>query len=397
MKIVQINPVCHASTGKIAVNLSNILSSQGIENYIYYTSGDSECNCAIKYAKEHNIKIMALRSRILGNYGFNSISMTKRLISELKETRPDVIHLHNLHSHNVNLTLLFQYLKSINVKIVWTFHDCWAFTAYCPYFTLSKCNKWIEGCCQCPQKRAFTWFFDRSAELYAKKKEVFTGLHDMTVVTPSKWLANLVRQSFFGEYSIEVIPNGIDLSIYKPALGDFRMKYGLKKKYIVLGVAFDWDRRKGLDVFVSLAKFLNEKFQIVLVGTDDKVDKQLPDNILSIHRTQSQAELAEIYTAADIFVNPTREENYPTVNMEALACGTPVLTFRTGGSPESLDETCGSVVACDDVHTMEEEIVRICTEKPYSEEACLRRAQIFDMFARFEEYIKLYMKENDSI
>ena len=395
MKVVQINPVCYASTGKIAVNISKILSKQGIENYIYYTSGSTEYEHAIKYANDGCIRLAALKSRILGNYGFNSVSMTERLIAELKKIQPDVIHLHNLHGHNVNLDLLFRYLKSIEIKIIWTFHDCWAFTAYCPYFTLEKCDKWIEGCRHCPQKRAFSWFFDKSPELYKKKKELLTGFQDMAIVTPSKWLADLAEQSFFREYPIEVIPNGIDLSIYKPTLGSFRERYGLTDKYIILGIAFDWGRRKGLDVFIGLAGSLDEKFQIVLVGTDGNVDKQLPDNVISIHRTQSQTELAEIYTAADVFVNPTREENYPTVNMEALACGTPILTFQTGGSPEILDQTCGSVVECDDVGALEKEIVRICTFKPYSEEACLKRAETFDMIGRFEEYVKLYMKEND--
>ena len=210
------------------------------------------------------------------------------------------------------------------------------------------------------------------------------------VITPSEWLAGLVKQSFLKNCPIRVINNGIDLSVFKPTRGCFRKKYGLENKKIVLGIAMMWSASKGLDVFVHLAKMLPQDYRIVLIGTNDLIDKSLPKNVISIHRTQNAEELAEIYSAADVFVNPTREENYPTVNMESVACGTPVLTFRTGGSPEMLDDTCGSVVECDDVDTLEREIVRICNEKPYTGDACINKAKEYDQNERFEEYIELY-------
>jgi glycosyltransferase involved in cell wall biosynthesis len=200
----------------------------------------------------------------------------------------------------------------------------------------------------------------------------------------------LVGESFLKNFPIEVINNGIDLTVFAPKKSNFRETYKLGDKKIVLGVAMLWSLAKGIDVFVRLAKSLPEDYKIVLIGTNEDVDKMLPENIISIHRTQNQQELAEIYTAADVFVNPTREDTYPTVNMEALACGTPVLTFRTGGSPEMLDETCGSVVECDDIGALEKEIIRICTEKPYTAEACLQKAKEFDKNERFKEYVELY-------
>ena len=226
--------------------------------------------------------------------------------------------------------------------------------------------------------------------MWSLKKKYFTGINHCILVTPSQWLADLVKQSFLKGYPVKVINNGIDLSVFKPTESGFREKYGLEDVKIVLGVASGWGKRKGLDVFIELAKRLLDDYRIVLVGTDDNVDKQLPSNIISIHRTQNQKELAEIYTAANVFANPTREDTFPTVNMESLACGTPVVTFRTGGCPEILDETCGSVVDCDDVGALEIEIRRICDEKPYSVEACLARAQKFDMNDRFKEYLDLY-------
>ena len=313
------------------------------------------------------------------------------MISEIEKFKPDIVHLHNLHGHNCNLMLLFNYLKTTTIKVIYTFHDCWTFTGYCTYFTLTGCEKWKETCFKCPQTKGNSWFFDKSKQLFVKKRELMSG-GDLTIVTPSEWLAELVKQSFLKDYPVKVIHNGIDLNIFKPTESDFRKKYNISEnKYILLGVAFGWGKRKGLDVFIELQKRLDKaRYQIVLVGTDDKVDKQLPKEIISIHRTQNQTELAEIYTAADLFVNPTREENYPTVNMESIACGTPVITFRTGGSPEILTEKTGVVVDCDDVDAMQNGIEEICEKQLFSGEDCIAQAKSFDMNERFQEYIDLY-------
>lgn len=390
MKIVQINVTCGAgSTGKICVSVSDLLSVRGIENYVLYTSGHSNHPKSGCYTNKYEIKWNALKSRVFGNYGFNSKRMTKRLIKELKRISPDVVHLHNLHGHNCHLEMLFQYLHEHHIKVYWTFHDCWAFTGYCPHFAMVKCDKWKTGCFDCVQARQYSWFFDKSKNLYDRKKKLAQGL-DLTIVTPSNWLAELVGESFLKDYPVKVIHNGIDLTVFKPTESDFRKKHGCEGKFILLGVAFGWGVRKGLDVFVELASRLDDRFQIVLVGTDDAVDRNLPEGIISIHRTQNQAELAEIYTAADLFVNPTREEVLGLVNIESLACGTPVVTFQTGGSPECIDPTCGSVVPCDDIDALEQEILRIAETKPYSTGACLNKAKEFDMNQRFEEYVKLY-------
>ena len=389
MKVVQINATCGiGSTGKICVGISQLLTAADIENYIL-CSRSNGYPLGIPCAGNRYIKFQALKSKLMGNYGFHSRQATKKMITKLERIRPDIVHLHNIHGHDCDLETLFTWFRRNRTKLVWTFHDCWAFTAYCPHFTMEKCNKWMTGCAQCVQHRRFSWLFDRSRSLFEKKKELFAGL-DMTIVTPSQWLASLVKQSFLKEHPVCVVHNGISLDVFQPVAGSFRKTHGLENKKIVLGVSFGWDSRKGLDVFIDLAKKLPANYQIVLVGTDSNVDKLLPKNILSIHRTQNQQELAEIYTAADVFVNPTREENYPTVNMEALACGTPVLTFRTGGSPEILDESCGSVVACEDVDTLETEILRICTDTPYTKAACLNKAREFDQNERFKEYLNLY-------
>ncbi|MBE6952369.1 MAG: glycosyltransferase [Ruminococcaceae bacterium] len=394
MKVVQINTSCGVgSTGKICVGISQALEEQGIENCILYSALSNGYENGISCSNGKYVKLQALKSRVLGNYGFNSRMATRKMIAELERIQPDIVHLHNIHGHDCNLEMLFTYFKKKKTKLVWTFHDCWAFTGYCTYFTMTKCSQWKQQCEKCLQRKDYSCFFDKSQKLFAQKKQLFKGL-DLTIVTPSQWLADLVKESFLKDYPVYVINNGIDLAVFRPRNSVFRRRYDLEDKKLVLGVSFLWDKRKGTDVFSSLAQRLPADYQIVLVGTDGQVDRQLPDNIISIHRTQNQQELAEIYSTADVFINPTREENYPTVNMESLACGTPVLTFRTGGSPEILDTTCGSVVDCDDIDAMEKEIIRICTDKPYSKEACVQRAKAFDKNERFKEYVELYERIN---
>lgn len=391
MKVVQINIVCgYGSTGKICVGISKALNLENIENYILYCSGNSSYSQGIKCTEKFP-KLQALRSRILGNYGFNSKVTTKRLLAELDRIAPDIVHLHNLHGHNCNLDMLMEYCRSRKIKLVWTFHDCWAFTAYCPYFDMVNCDKWKTGCHHCVQRKRFSWFVDRSAWLYQKKKKAFSNL-DMTIVTPSQWLADLVRASFLKDYPVQVIHNGIDLTVFHPSVSEFRKRYLIpESKFVLLGVAIQWVPRKGADVFIRLAQRLDpEKFQIVMVGTDPEIDKQLPENVISIHRTENQQELAEIYSAADLFVNPTREDNYPTVNLEALACGTPILTFRTGGSPECIDEKTGWVVDCDDEAALYEAILTIEAQKPFSAGNCCNRAQRFSEEEKYQEYVALY-------
>ena len=389
MKIVQINATCGiGSTGKICVGIGRLLAAGGIENHILCskTNGDP---LGISCASDSYIKLQSLKSRVLGNYGFNSARATRRMIAELERIQPDIVHLHNIHGHDCNLEMLFSWFRKNKIKLVWTFHDCWAFTGYCPHFVMEKCEKWKTQCLQCGQRSASSWFLDRSKALFEKKKACFAG-QNLTVVTPSRWLAEMAGQSFMKKYSVNVIHNGIDLSVFQPTSGAFRQKYGLENKKLILGVAFDWGIKKGLDVFVDLAEKLPADYQIVLVGTNERIDRGLPSNVLSIHRTQNQKELVEIYSEADVFVNPTREDSFPTVNMEALACGTPVVTFRTGGSPEMLDDTCGSVVDCDDVEATQRQILRICETKPFTKEQCLKKAQTFDQNERFKEYLKLY-------
>ncbi|OWV14372.1 glycosyltransferase [Fibrobacter sp. UWB5] len=400
MNVFEINSWDVGSTGKIMLQIS----ARGFEKGVPVQTVSSKWNGRKQFKSQNNnprhyylgsflsSAVHYILGSKLGLLGFFSLLNTVKLCCLMKKKRVELIHLHNLHGFYINLPILFRFIKKYNIPVIWTLHDCWSFTGRCPYFDLTNCDMWKTGCHDCPypKKNYPPSYIDTSRIMWKCKRKWFSGVRNMTVVTPSQWLGNLVKQSFLRDYPVKVINNGIDLTVFKPTENDFRDRFGLVGKKLVLGVAFGWGKRKGIDVFVELSKRLPSNYQIVLVGTDENVEKILPANIISIRRTQNQKELAEIYTAADVFANPTREENYPTVNMESLACGTPVVTFKTGGSPEMLDETCGTVVPYDDVEAMEIEIRRVCEENPFSKEACIAHSKKFDMNARFQEYVDLY-------
>lgn len=344
MKVLQINSVCGIrSTGRICTDLAEVLEQNGHECKIAYgreTVPEKYQKYAVRIGSDFDVKLHALQSRIFDNAGFGSRRATEKFIEWVKEYDPDVIHLHNIHGYYINIEILFNYLAKVDKPIIWTLHDCWAYTGHCAYYSYVKCDKWKAGCYNCPQKKRYpsSLLLDASKKNWQKKKALFTSVKNMTLVTPSKWLANEVKQSFLSKYPVKVIPNGIDLNVFKPTPSNFREKNGLVGKKIILGVASIWDKRKGLDDFIKLSKILDDNYKIVLVGLSENQVNNLPKNILVISRTNNVLELAEIYTAADVFFNPTYEDNYPTVNLEAQACGTPVITYRTGGSVESVPE-----------------------------------------------------------
>ena len=400
MKVIELNTWDIGSTGRIMLQIAKEARKKGFDVKTFsnkfkgwkkMTSQIDNGN-HIYYGSFLSFSIQYFGGSKFGLLGFFSVLSTLKLIYKIKKYNADLIHLHNLHDYSINIPLLFKFLKKHHIPVIWTLHDCWSFTGRCPYFDLAKCDRWKNGCHDCPYpKNSFPRAdFDVTHMMWKFKRRWFTGLENCTLVTPSQWLADLVKKSYLKNYPVKVINNGIDLSLFKPTESEFREQHGLVCKKIVLGVAFGWGARKGLDVFIELSHRLPDDYQIILVGTNDIIDKQLPSNIISVHRTQNQKQLAEIYTTADVFANPTREEVFGLVNVEALACGTPVVTFKSGGSPECIDESCGAVVDCDDINAMEMEICRICEERPYSLNACIMRAKVFDMNEKFKEYVKLY-------
>lgn len=368
MKVLEINVVCgYGSTGKIVLDLYNMLKTEGHECLCAYGRFSAPENInAIKIGNKLDNYIHVFNTRIFDNHGFSSKKATKEFIKKIEKYNPDIIHLHNIHGYYINIEILFNYLKKSKKPVVWTLHDCWAFTGHCSYFEYSNCKKWIKGCEKCIQKREYpkSMFKDNSKNNYINKKRIFTQLDNMTIVTPSKWLANLVEKSFLSKYPIKVINNGIDLEAFKPTESDFRKKYNLENKKVLLGVANLWEKRKGIEYLIELIKRLDSSYKLVLVGKiDKKTREKLPSNIICIDRTNNVKELVEIYSAADLFINTTLEDNFPTVNLEALACGTPVITFDTGGCKETLKNNYGAVITKGNIHELLEKVKSMCKHK----------------------------------
>ena len=352
-----INSVCGIrSTGRICAEAAQQFEEKGDTVKIAYGRVENiPENCrkyAIRIGNEKDLKMHALRTRVLDEHGFGSKKSTKKFLKWASEYNPELLWLHNIHGYYINIELLFKWIKERpNMRVYWTLHDCWAFTGHCSHFTFVKCDRWKKMCYDCPQKNQYpkSLIRDNSKRNYERKRKAFIGVKNMKIITPSKWLADLVKESFLNEYTVEVRNNKIDYETFKPTKSDFRVRNNLTNKFIILGVASNWDERKGLEDFLKLSKKLDDKYKIVLVGLNEKQLITCKDNILGIQRTNSKKELAEIYTEADVFFNPTYEDTYPTVNLEAEACGTSVITYRTGGSPETLRRSDSIVIEVGDI------------------------------------------------
>lgn len=399
MKILQINAFSNGSTGKIMFSIHKKLIECGHDSYVIWSIGKKGNN---KNEFLINDKIGELfhkvYSRLSGKQGFASWNNTRKIIKKIEKINPDIIQLHNLHNNSVNIDMLFKYIKKKNIKVYWTFHDCWAFTGKCVHFEMAKCFKWKKECYNCPMlnDRPIA-YVDRTNWLLKKKKELLFDL-DLTVVTPSEWLAKYVKESFLKDKSIYVINNGIDLNVFKKTNSDFRKKYNVENKRIILGVASTWSKRKGIDDFIKLANIIDDTYKIVLVGLSKKQLNIIPDNIIGITRTENQEELAGIYSTADVLLNPTYEDTYPTINLEAIACGTPVLTYDTGGSPEFLkyiynkndiEYILKKSVVRSDIYIIKKQIENVINQK---ESFSLNDRKLLSEERMVNEYIKLYEK-----
>lgn len=388
MKIVEINMVDYGSTGKIMFQIADCARERG---HTVHTYSKKWKNQKKKYPEhffygfyfENGLHV--LLNKLIGFQGYFSFFGTKQLVRKLKEFRPDLIHLHNLHDSSTCLPVLFRYIKKYSIPVVWTLHDCWSFTGQCPHFTMIKCEKWKEGCHDCPQRNA-KLPIDCSKAMWKKKKRWFTGIGDMIIVTPSRWLANLVKESYLSEYPVKVINNGVDLSIFNPSPSDFRKQFGLENEYLILSVALGWSARKGYADCLKLAKLLDDKYNLILVGVSKEQITSFPRNVIGIESTTNPKELAAIYSAADVFINTTYEDNYPTVNLEARACGLPVITYRTGGSPESAGENA-IVVEVGDVEGMKEAIEELCSKNKQKQ---LSKTDAISADSKFAEYMDLF-------
>ena len=381
--------------------IGELAMANGWESYIAYSGGRDgikPCKSTLMpVGGKLDVAAHGLWTRLTDRHGLASWGATRKFIKEIEALKPDVIHIHNIHGYFLNYKLLFDYLKKADIPVVWTIHDCWLYTGHCYYYSSVGCDRWKSGCGNCPQRKAFpsSWLIDRSAGNYKDKSAAFNSIKDkLTIVPVSRWIREEMSHSFLKDCRYQVIHNGIDLNVFdvQPDDKEVREKYGLGKKHIILGLASIWCKEKGWDDFVRMSEMLNEDEVIVMVGVNEEQQKLLPPNIVAIRRTDNIRQLAELYSAAVAFVNPTWQDNYPTVNLEAIACGTPVVTYRTGGSVEAVTEKTGYIVEQGDVKGLLDAVRQIeKNEKILYTLNCRAHALAnFRKEERYEDYLKLY-------
>ena len=397
MRVYQINVVCgNGSTGRIAVNLSSLIQSGGGECRIAYGRGE----CALKgidcfkISSEIDTYIHAFLTRATDRHGLYSKKATVKLINDIKQYAPDIIHLHNLHGYYLNYEILFAFLKNYKRPVLWTMHDCWAFTGHCAHYDAVGCMKWREGCDHCPILHNYpaTFYGGNVIDNYIRKKKSFTSISNLMIVTPSYWLMDQLSKSFLRSIERITIPNGVDLRKFRPTQNNLREFYHCENKIFLVGVASVWTKNKGLNDFIKLRSMLDDRYAICLVGLTKEQIRRLPEGIIGRRRTESMEELAQYYSVADFFLNLTYEDTFSMVNMEALACGTPIIAYATGGSPEIIQKMCGMIVETGDLKAVVRLLSGEAQEKDYYHNACLERASQYDKEECYKQYINLYKK-----
>ncbi len=394
MKIYQINVVCGTgSTGRIAVDLSRIIDKENGKCRIAYGRGSAPKGVdSFKIGDKFDLYSHAFMTRLTDRHGLYSKRKTRKLIDDICAFEPDIIHLHNIHGYYVNYELLFRFLGKYKKPVIWTMHDCWAFTGHCAHYESVGCEQWRKECKNCANLNGYpaTWNGSHVNENYNRKKEIFSSIKQMVVVTPSKWLREQVVHSYLNGIPCTVINNGIDLELYKYTHNDIKKRLGLGDTKLLLGVASVWTNKKGLLDMFKIAERINDKYAVCIVGLSKQQLKKVPAGIIGVERTESCMELVEYYSAADIFLNLTYEDTFPTTNIESLACGTPVITYRTGGSPEIIDETCGIIVERGDIDGVINAIEKL--ESCVDRAACRTKAMMYGKDLCYQKYLDLYMK-----
>lgn len=388
--LLQINVTANwGSTGKIAEQIGQCAIKNGWTSYIAYRwSHNPSMSKLIRVSGKYGKYFHYLGNFLFDKEGLYSSKDTKQLITRIKEIKPDVIHLHNIHDHWLNYKLLFEYLNQTDIKIVWTFHDCWAFTGHCFHFVTKNCDRWKTLCHDCPLQHEYPkTLVDRSTKNYELKKKLFEGSKNLSIVACSEWIGVFVRDSFLKDKPLTIIHNGVDLKVFRPTLPKKSFEDG---KFRILAVSNIWNKGKGIDDIYKLSEFLSDDYQITIVGLSEKQVKTLPSGVIGIQRTQNVQELVNLYSESDVLINPTYADTFPTVNLEALACGTPVITYRTGGSPEAIDEKTGVVVEQGNVKALTEAILKMKKKTLFAVDCRKRAERFFDKDKCYEECIKLY-------
>lgn len=395
MKVLLINSVCGSgSTGRIVSEIWKLLKAQGHEVKVAYGIGQASL-VSIEDTYRINNKmgyyLHNALARITDRAGFYSIYHTIKLVRYIKAYKPDVVHLHNLHGFYINISILFRFLASINVKVIWTLHDCWGITGHCAHYSYEGCYKWQNECYDCSLKKSYpqSLLLDQSRRNFNDKLNLYSKIEDLTITTPSEWLAGVVRNSvLLRGRNVYAIPNGIDLDVFKPTPSDLRRKYDiLETDILLLGVSSVWYFKKGFEDFKKIASKLPYNYKLMMVGLNKDQMQELSDKVIGIERTHDANELAAIYTMADVFLNLSYEETMGLVTAEALACGTPAIVYDKTAVPEVVDDKSGVVVEAGNIDAV---INAIPTALNFKSDDCLRRSRYYAKSKKYEEIINLY-------
>ena len=418
MRVAHINVTATLSTGGIALSICRVLMSRGHKALVAFARGYHPVDMPwLRIGNQAERAWHLLWARIADRAGFAGRRGTRKLVQKLDAYRPDIVHLHNLHGYYLHLPTLFRWLEKTGAPVVWTLHDCWAYTGHCAYYTMASgdasraegrthrrattrgCDRYKRGCGHCPQKRAYprSVGLDQSARNWREKRMVENALRRLWLVTPSQWLAGEVRKSFLRNHPVYVIPNGIDLAAFRPCedlehLEDVIRKNRLEElgeRRMLLSVASVWDARKGLEDFYELSKLLGDEYRIVLVGLTDWQREWLPNNIIGIGRTENLRELCTLYTVANLYISLSHEETMGMTLLEAMACGTQVLCYDVTALPESVTDQVGGVVPIGNIAAVAEAVKRLC-DSPKAAAACRKHAETYDKDKRYIAYIRLY-------
>lgn len=399
MKLLQINvDANNGSNGSIARELGTEAIRRGWESYIAYGRRSVPSDSTlIRIGDDFDVKIHGIQSRIFDNHGLASKSATKSFLKVVDEIKPDLVHLHNIHGYYLNYKILFEYLKDAKIPVVWTFHDCWPFTGHCGYFETTQCEKWMSECYSCPQKRCYpaSWIFDRSRKNYRLKKELFTSLSVLYITTVSKWLMSKAKESFLGSFPIIPVYNFVNQNVFRPSEKKInRINYGLDNRKILIGAAANWAPSKGISDFNELANYVSDKYQVVMVGVTETVKKQISPLIRCIPRVESPQDLAALYSEADILLNLSKQETFGMTSLEAMACGTPGISYNNTACPEVLSEDTGIIVPTGDVPAVVQAIAEIESKgKEWYAARCLDRVKtVFNMSSIIGQYFDIYEK-----
>ncbi len=398
-RLLQINITANwGSHGKIAEGIGRLAMDHGWESVIAYGRWSNPSQSRLYHiGSMMDERWHCMAARLLDNQGLMSRGATARLIAFINNYRPSLIHLHNIHGYYLHYPMLFEYLSRADIPVVWTLHDCWAFTGHCAHYIYAGCEKWQTHCCHCSQIDAYpkSYFVDRSARNYDLKQAAFTSVPRLTIVPVCQWLKGEVARSFLKDLPTHLIYNGIDLDVFRPNADKeiARRKYGIPAdKHLVLGVASNW-YRKGLEDFFLLRRSLSDDYAVAVVGLNRvEEEKARRHGLISIRRIGDVGELTSLYTLADVYCNLTWEDNFPTTNLEAMACGTPGVAYRTGGCPEAITSETGIVVDRGDVEGMARAIRAIVDDgADRYERACRQHIEAnYDQKQRFAEYLHLY-------